>query len=463
MLLAWFDNIIISMIEKVRKTIQKQALIKSEETVLCALSGGADSVVLLHVLKQLAEEMNFSLIAAHFNHEIRGESADADEAFVKELCRSWGVECVTDRGNVPEFAKEKGYTIEQAARIMRYGFLENMRADKIAVAHHMNDQAESILMHIIRGSGTAGICGMRYMRGKIIRPLLDVKRSDIESYAAINNLKFCTDATNFIPDGTRNKLRLCIVPNIEREINPCFVDSICSMAQIVRQDDDYLYGLAKKELEKCKLGDNAYDRILLREIDLPLRRRAIRIAAVKAGAFADIEQRHVELIEELLFAKTGAVLNLPHIVVWIAYSKIYFENCEKYDKINSVTEYCVDFCVTGATKIPNGRIESSIVSGNSFERNKNVAYMDLDKLPEKVCVRQRRTGDRLHPAGAIGGKKLKDYFIDKKIERQNRNMPLICCGSDVLCVLGMTVAQSVAVTENTVKMLKVTFVMEDIQ
>ena len=172
------------MIEKVEQTILKNGLINKGDTVLCAISGGADSVALFHCLYTLRNKLNFSLKAAHFNHGIRGKAADEDENFVRRLCDRFGIEAFFGHADVPSYAKEHGYTCEQAGRILRYDFFKKTGADKVATAHHMDDQAESIMMHIIRGSGTSGLCGMRYIRGNIIRPLLDVRRKDIENYLA---------------------------------------------------------------------------------------------------------------------------------------------------------------------------------------------------------------------------------------------------------------------------------------
>lgn len=445
-----------NMLHRVTETIEKNSLIKRGDRVLCAVSGGADSVVLLHVLCSLAKDMGFTLFAAHFNHCIRGSAADRDELFVKELCKKMNVDCVVKKADVPQYARENGYTLEQAGRLLRYEFFNELKADKVAVAHHMDDQAESIMMHIIRGSGTLGLCGMRYRRGNIIRPLLSVRRADIEKYADENKLSFCTDDTNFIADGTRNKLRLEIIPSISNNINGGFTEALCAMADIVRKDDDYLCDIAERELALCAVGDG-YNRHRLAGLDEPIRRRAIRIAAVRAGAYADIEQRHVELIEKLLCARTGACLHLPHIIAWTAYEKIYFSTREKYVTMSNVNDFCIKFCAGEAIDIPLGRITSVVVEGNGFVREKNTAYIDLDDLPQDAVVRSRRPGDRISPIGISGSKKLKDFFIDRKIERQERNMPLICSGKEVLCIIGMTVSRSVMVTDDTKRMLKITF------
>ncbi|MBQ9949949.1 MAG: tRNA lysidine(34) synthetase TilS [Clostridia bacterium] len=441
------------------QTIKENGLIMPDDRVLCAISGGADSVVLLHCLHSLRQKLGFTLYAAHFNHCMRPVASDEDEQFVLQFCGTLGVECYFGRADVYGFAKEKGYTPEQAGRILRYEFLENLGFDKIAVAHHMDDQAESIMLHITRGSGTAGLCGMRYMRGNIIRPLLDVRRNEIEAYAYTAGLSYCTDATNFLEDGTRNKLRLSVIPQITEKINPSFTESLCSMANIVRKDEDYMCDIAMRELEAAK-KDDGFLRENIASLPEPIRRRALRIAMQRAGAYADIELRHVELVEHLLFGRTGAVIFLPHIVAFNSYEKICFSSREKYAKITTVDEYCMPFS-PGLIKTPYGVMKVEKIHGNKFVSDKFTAYMDADKVPPDSVIRSRKSGDMLHPVGSTGRKKLKDFFIDKKVERHKRNLPLICSGSNVLCIVGMAVSKQVMVSESTTAMIKITFKSEE--
>ena len=426
-------------------------MIERGDTVLCAVSGGADSVALLCCLNDLRDELGITVKAAHYNHMIRGEAADRDEGFVKELCRRLGTECITGSGDVPKYAKECGYTLEQAGRILRYEFLESIKADKIAVAHHMDDQAESVLMHIIRGSGTHGITGMRYVRGRIIRPLLSVRRSEIESYLAERDMSFCTDATNFTEDGTRNKLRLSVIPEITERINPSFTEALCHMADIVRTDDDYLCCIAERELKKSRVGDG-YDRQYIADLDEPVRRRVLRMAMAGAGALADIEQKHVEAVEKLLYMRTGTHMDLPHICAFTSYDKICFTN----DKGNKKIQDDASLPVTvGENDFCGVRITVSRVSGREISPDAHTAFVDEDKLPHEAVFRRRRAGDRISPVGAGGSKKLKDFFIDKKVERSKRDMPILCAGNEVLCVVGMCVSKYAAVTGSTKNMLKI--------
>ena len=222
---------------KIRDTIKENGLIKRGDRVLLALSGGPDSLCLLHVLNDLQSMLGFSLSALHVNHCIRGEAADADEAFLIEHCRALGVELFTERVDVPALAKESGKTEEECGRDIRYKLLKAKGFDKIAVAHNKNDQAETVLMRIIRGTGVKGLAGMEYMREDgVIRPLLDTDRAEIEKYCEDNNLNPRIDATNSETEYTRNKIRLELIPYL-KEYNPNIIDSLTRLSNSARDDE----------------------------------------------------------------------------------------------------------------------------------------------------------------------------------------------------------------------------------
>ena len=238
------------MRERVEQYILQQELISPGDNELIGLSGGGDSVAMLHILKSLCTRMCFTLCAAHLNHVIRGEAAQEDAEFVLDFCDFYGIRVYGGYADIPRLARQRGETLEQAGRMLRYDFLEEAKAffgaDKIAVAHHMDDQAESRLLHLARGSGLRGLCGMAPRRGDIIRPLLCLSKAEIESYLTNENLPYCTDATNFIAEGTRNKLRLETIPYLKREFNPRLVESLCAMGDMLSEDEGYLCQIAER-------------------------------------------------------------------------------------------------------------------------------------------------------------------------------------------------------------------------
>ncbi len=442
----------------IQSTIEEYGLIRQGETVLVGLSGGPDSVALLHTLLSLSASMGFRVAAGHLNHGIRAEAADADERFVRELCDLWGVPLWVERADVPALAKQNGWTLEQAGREERYAFFRRAKkqagAQRVAVAHHMDDQAESILLHLTRGTGLAGLVGMMPARGDIIRPLLFVRRGDVEEYIAQEGLAYCVDATNLETGSTRNRLRLDVIPYIEENINPAFVDGLCSMAELLLRDETYLQTQADKLLEAARREDG-FDRETLKDKPLPVLTRALRTALREAGAYTDIERVHIEQVIDLLSARTGSMVQLPHVQAYVQYALICFGN------LAPAVEFAVPFVPEGVTHTPLGDFVSAIVPRPvDFGADRNVAYMDADKLSGLVA-RTRREGDRIYPIGAPGRKKLKEYFIDKKVPREKRALPLLCADEDVWFAPGFCSAEASKVTGATVRVARIEYKQKD--
>jgi tRNA(Ile)-lysidine synthase len=443
------------MLDMVRKTIAEYGLIGKGQKVVAGVSGGADSVALLHCLLTLSRTENFRVYAAHLHHGIRGESADSDLAFVTDLSEQWGIPLYTEKLDVPSLAAKDKKTLEQAGREARYAFLERARnrfeADRIAVAHHMDDQAESILLHMFRGSALNGLTGMYPKRDRIIRPLLQLRRSDIESYLENEGIAFCIDETNLVPAGSRNRLRLDVIPYIEQNLNSSIVPTLCSMAELLRRDENFLTELARKALDGAE-RDGAYLRRELAALEPPVKTRALRLALLDHGISEDIERVHMESLSGLLEAKTGSRVILPGITAWTSYELLCF------GEIMPAKRFLEPLLMPGKTHTPSGDFLSVHVEGNTYVTDKNTACMDADILNGlEPVVRPRLPGDRFFPLGAPGGKKLKEFFIDKKIPRNIRDLPMICDGSNVLFIPGHGIAETVKVTEVTKRTLRVTF------
>ncbi|MBQ2661333.1 MAG: hypoxanthine phosphoribosyltransferase [Clostridia bacterium] len=439
------------MLEKVIRAISEYELLKKGQGVVVGLSGGADSVALLVSLLACSKKMELSVYAAHLNHCIRGESAKADEQFVRELCEFYGVPLFCESIDVPYLASRNGETLEQAGRNVRYDFLERARikfgADKIAVAHHMDDQAESIMLHLTRGSGLLGLGGMQVKRGNIIRPLLFVRRAQIEAYLAENGIVYHTDETNLVADSSRNKLRLEVIPYIEKNMNSAIVPTLCRLGELLRRDEDYLDAEAKEALNRARRGAG-FDRKMISALHFAIKSRVIRLALAEIGAVTDIEFIHIESIIALLDARTGARLDLPQCQAWISYDKIFF------GRIKSGEEFSYPLIIGGVTRTPLGTFEAKLIDMCRIEENPYVAYLDADEAEKlELCVRTRKQGDRFFPLGAPGTKKLKDFFIDKKVPREERGMALVCAGNEVCFVPGFTISENLKVNENTKKIL----------
>lgn len=451
------------MRQRVADFIAQHDLLQAGSKVVAGVSGGADSVALLHTLWSLAPSMGLTLYAAHLNHGIRGASADADEEFVRGLCEFYGVPLYRGHADVPSLARSHGQTLEQAGRDARYDFLEEARryfhADVIAVAHHMDDQAETMLLHLTRGAGLAGLTGMKPRRGRVIRPLLSLRRSEIEAYLLQEGLAFCTDETNLLRDGMRNRIRLDVLPYLAEHVNPAIVPALCATAELLARDETYLCENAERELAAARRGENAYDRTALAALPPALLGRAVRMALADAGAAANIERVHVEQVTALLRGRTGARLRVPGADVWADYALL---RIGRLPEAADAEAFSLPLSRAGETRTPAGLFLAEEALPEAMVRERFTACFDLDKLPaEGLCVRTRQPGDRFFPLNAPGRRKLKEFFIDKKIPREKRGMPLIAAGQEILFVPGYCVADTVKVDERTARILRVTYIPRD--
>ena len=440
---------------KAKNTILTHHLIPRGCGVLVGVSGGADSVALLLALNEIKAELGFGIFAAHLNHGIRGAEADGDAEYVRRLCGSMGVELYEEALDIPSIAADMGKTLEQAAREQRYAFFERasakLGAERVAVAHHMEDQAESIMLHLIRGSGLKGLTGMKHMRGNIIRPFLDIHRSEIEAYLGERGVSYRTDSTNLGREACRNRLRLDVMPYIAEHINPSVTDALCSMAALLRMDEEYLAAEAERALNAAAT-ETGYNRAMIAALPLPLRSRAIRMAIERAGVYSDIDRIHVEKVMELLSANTGASLDLPHIAAWISYDEICF------GKRTERKDWETLFVFPGKTSFEGGCFFAEYAEGGIIIKDSAVGYMDADRLPEGIVLRPRREGDRFHPCGAPGSKKLKAVFIDRKIPRDMRELPGLFHGGEAIFMPGLGISDRVKITVDTRKTLRVEYI-----
>lgn len=421
-----------------------------QHTVLAALSGGADSVVLLHLLCAAQREGRVARIAAaHLHHGLRGAKADADEAFCTELCARWGVPLTVARADVRLVAKQEGLSIETAARRERYRFLRAAAraagADCIAVGHHMDDQAETLLLHLLRGSGLLGLCGMPLRADDIVRPLLHVRRAEIEDYARANGLAFCTDETNGSDEMTRNRVRHELLPKL-LSFNPHAVERLAATAALLRQDEDCLAALAGAALAAARTQDGGYDRAALRALDVAVRSRVCKALLLEAQD-GDVEQRDVARLDALLAAQTGTKIELRGgRAAWVDAVALHV------GALPAPLAFSVPLAVPGVTHTPAGSFYAA-VDGCGRPDGANEACIDLDALPSDAVARTRRPGDRFHPLGAPGMRKLSDVMTDRKLPRFLRDIPLLCSGAEVLWMPGYTVSERLRITPQTKRIL----------
>lgn len=419
-----------NVINKVKQTIKRYDLIKEGDSVLVGLSGGADSVALCHIL----HTMGINIVAAHLNHNIRGEEAKRDEEFAKTFAKKLGVRFVSKSVNVRELAKNTGMSDEMAGREARYAFFDDVCKScgltKIATAHNRNDRAETILMNLMRGSTMSGLSGIPYKRDNIIRPILDLTRAEIESYCDSMGLLYVTDSTNAADDYTRNKIRHKLLPLIEGEFNPNFITTVSKNADIISDNADYLINSAETVYKKI-VSDNSVDASLLLKEHTAIIRLVIRQMLTELLGNDDVSSEFIENTLELVRENaTGKEINLPKgYRARIEYGRLVVDK--------PVTTAPYEYKIKLNEPLYIKELNFSIVVQNAPTRQNDGAMYFSGIDTDNMYIRNRRDGDSFYPNGMSGKKKLKDYFIDQKIPREERNMlPIFTSNGDIAAIIG---------------------------
>lgn len=437
------------MNEKVKAFIEENRLIGQGDAVIVALSGGADSVTLLHIFNSLKEEYNLDLQAAHLNHGIRGEEAQRDEDFVRSLCAALEIPLHVRREDIPALARERGKSEELCGREARYAFFAQLSAEygaKIATAHNRDDLAETVLWNLIRGAGLGGLCGIPVRRGNIIRPLLSCSRREIEAYCAENRLSYVTDSTNLEPLYTRNRIRLEILPLL-KELNENADGNIARTAALAREADGYFKNISDEESKRCRIA-GGYDCGRLLELPDAVRSYALRQIAEEAGA--PLDHAHTALVTQAMRGG-GAVSLGGGITAVCAQGILRFIG----DDAEKNTEVCVPlraypravrlqikggeiFC--GGKPLPCQKIHKLFVN----------SLIPCDIITDDTVVRTRREGDTFTDSRRGVTKSLKKLFNELKIPREKRaSVLLVADGSRVLWIEGVGSAVRVDLSRDT--------------
>ncbi|MBC5998249.1 tRNA lysidine(34) synthetase TilS [Romboutsia ilealis] len=455
--------------EKVLSTINKHELIQKGDKIVVGLSGGPDSVCLLHILSRLKEELDLEIYAAHLNHQIRGIEAQKDAFYISKLCEEMGITFFIKSINVPEYCEKNGVSIEEGARKLRYEMFyeikNNTRANKIAIGHNLNDQAETILMRMMRGTGLQGLKGIEYIRdGVIIRPILDIERNDIEEYCKQNKLNPRIDKTNLESIYTRNKIRLELIPYMKDNFNSNIIESIVRMGNSLRSDNDYIESEALiKFKEVSNINSDSVELNLKSYINLhnSMKVRILRNSIKHIlGDTNFIDQRHIDDIIELEDeSKIDKVINLPRgIYVYRKKDSIILTNKEI---VIEEIDFCYNIPSNGFIKVKEigTVIETQVVSIDKYKRSKSdksCKWFDFNKIKGGIVVRNRRSGDKIKLSG--GSKKIKDLFIDIKIPKEDRcKVPVIADEQGILSVGNFRNSENYKVDAETKEVLKVSF------
>lgn len=457
------------MKEKVLKFIREQSLINIGDNVLVALSGGPDSVCLLHILCSLRDELKIKIGAAHVNHMLRGNDAILDEEFTKEICSGLKVEYYCKRVDIDIISKKNNISHELAGREERYKFFDEIskkhKFDKIAIAHNLNDNAETVLMRMMRGTGLDGLTGIKSKRDNIIiRPILCLNRQEIEHYIKINSIKSCLDKTNLEREYSRNKVRLDVIPYIKENFNEDIIDALNRMSYLLNIDNDYIEIKVSEMFEKYvtyKNGDLIISKDIFCEHKAIISRVIKKSVMIVSNSVVNFEYKHISEVENLAKYQTGKKIDLPNgIYAENVYGdivlkpknnivKIHSQNMvfRKEDIFEQEKEFC-DYFI---------KFEKILNKNNKqISNNDLIKYFDYDKIREDIQIRNRLAGDKFRPLGMNGRKKLKDIFIDLKVPREEREyIPLICFDNEIAWIVGYKVSETYKVTRQTKYILKI--------
>ena len=450
--------------------IRENKLIEKGDGIVVGLSGGPDSVCLLNMLCSIREEFNLRLSAVHINHMLRGAEADGDEEYSKKLCSKLNVEFFSRKIDINKYATEKGLSSEEAGREVRYECFEEvmkkLNYNKIATAHNANDQAETILMRIMRGTGLEGLGGIPVKRDEVyIRPILFMLREEIENYCKVNNLETRIDSTNLQRIYSRNKIRLDILPYMKENFNSDVVQAINRMALILQDDNDFI----EKEVDKiynsfCTYKDNTVT--LNKEIfneERAILNRAIRRAILQvSGSIYNVQLKNIEDIYTLGSLGTNKKIDLPNgVIAENIYGNVVLKkrdnvkNKVEQDDINIHKEDIIDKKVLfGNYEITFEKIENK--QNIKFNKSNLIKYFDFNKINGNIIIRSRKNGDKIIPLGMNGSKKIKDLFIDMKIPKELRDeIPIVQFDEEIAWVVGLKVSNNYKITDQTTAILKI--------
>lgn len=477
------------MMEKVIKFIKKYHMIVKGDKVIAGISGGADSVCLLFVLLELRKRMGIDIVAVHVNHGIRGVAAAADEKFTLNLCEEHGVKCVVYHENVESIAKKRKQSVEEAGRnVRREAFEETFREEqgtKIAMAHHQNDNAETLLMNLARGAGIKGLGGIRPVNGNIVRPLLCLTRMEIEGYLVKNAQDWCQDETNDEDDYTRNRLRHLVIPVLEEQVNAQAVRHMNEAMEQIRMVQEYLMQQTQAAASVCIQEKESGEFLIQKELfskqpEVIQRMLARECLSKAAGVQKDISIVHVDALLSLFEKQSGKSRNLPYFLKAVrTYEGVVLRKVQAgYADGNPVerkktlgTKGSVDGAfrpcvlkVPGITEVKELNLticcsileKSKDFSVNQIPQKTYTKWMDYDIIKGNLIVRTRQSGDSLVIDKKGRSQKLKSYLINEKVPAEERDsLPLIADEDQILWILGHRMSSACLVTENTDRVLEI--------
>ncbi|MCI9440465.1 MAG: tRNA lysidine(34) synthetase TilS [Ruminococcus sp.] len=480
--------------EKIRNFIKKYDMVTTEDYIIAGVSGGADSVCLFFVLLKLKSELGTGFAVVHVNHGLRGEAADYDEAFVRQLCKKYDIPLEILQVDLESIAKKRKQSVEEAGRMIRReafeGACRKYHGTKIALAHHQNDNAETLLWNLARGTGLSGMGGIRPVNGKYIRPLLCMDRNEIERFLQKRNLGFCTDESNMDTAYTRNRLRHQVIPVLQKSVNTQAVLHMNEAMEQIWELQDYMQEKSEEAFEKyAEISWEQSKYCLIRkeiQVEYPdiLCRMAVRRAiGLVIGQTQDIGRAHICAVRDLFQKQAGRSLDLPCSVKAVrVYEGIKIYQVQKpADKNPDPVKPGIEgehtghdipqpLCIPGETYL---QMEGLIIRCSIFQKTecfsmkeipeKNYTkWFDYDIIEEPPCIRTRQSGDYITIDQAGHRQKLKSWFINQKIPAGERDN--ICCiadGSEIMWILGYRMNSAYQVSSHTKQILQIEVVKEE--
>ncbi len=452
-----------AMINTVRDTIEEFSMLQRGQKALVAVSGGPDSMAMLHALYFLKNEFDIELAVAHLNHNLRGSESRRDMDFVRFKAGEYGLEFFGHTLRAGSLKKMPAEGLQAAAREKRHAFLHESAkkcgATRIALGHTMDDQAETMLMRFMKGSGLAGLSGMWPLRGMLIKPLIRVRRNGVMRFIENQGIEYILDSSNEKDSYLRNRIRHHLLPYIEDNYNPSITESLARTAEALRHDNEYIEAIAghlgvviKKTRSRVVL-----DAGRLRELHQSLLTRVFLGSAAALGKRACLNSAHVEAFMSLVRGKRpNAGRTLPGgLYTWREYNRVIITTRPP----EKPGPFEIDLKLPGLTPIKGvGSIKAEILDAPPLSFKHGLCYLDYEALPAPLKARSFQPGDRMTPLGMAGKKKLKDIFIDAKIPLEMRaRTPLVCAGDVVLWAVGLRQSKACSLGDSTTRVLKLEF------
>ena len=460
------------MEKKILSFIEKYHMLEEKDIVIAGISGGADSVCLLFVLSGLQKKISFGLIAVHVNHGLRGESAKRDELFTEELCREQRVPCIIYHENVREIAAREKMSVEEAGRMVRRNAFEEVRCryggTKIALAHHQNDNAETMLMNLARGTGIRGLSGIRPVNGYMIRPLLGINRREIEYYLREHHLSYCEDETNAEDEYTRNRIRHRVIPVLEEQVNSQTIRHMNEVMEQLNQIRDYLdHELEMYSMQAVRQQDNSF--LIRKDVWIKchpvIQNGMIQNCLEKlAGTGKNLTSVHVAAVADLFEKQSGKMRNLPYHIS----AERNYEGVVLTKKVQEKQMLCQEnLAIPGITRLKDRNLQicctilekDANFSIEQIPQNPYTKWFDYDIIKDSLTIRTRQSEDVLCVKHDGGTQKLKAYFINEKIPAKIRNQILLITeGHQILWVVGYRMSSRYQISEQTKRIIEIKIV-----